>query len=117
MAPGSGVLDVRQAGEFLGAHAETVRRLARRHEIPAYKIGRDWRFQKDALQHWSETHSVRTREAMILVLDDKASIRNLATGFNIETSFRQDKFHLVASLRLTYRLTIHHKRQKRAFSL
>jgi excisionase family DNA binding protein len=76
-APGSGVLDAHQAGEFLGAHVETVRRLARRHEIPAYKIGKDWRFRESALQHWSETHHIRTREPVVLVVDDEAGIRTL----------------------------------------
>jgi excisionase family DNA binding protein len=77
IAQGNGVLDVHQAGKFLGAHAETIRRMARRHEIPAYKMGRDWRFRKSALQHWSETHYLRTRESVILVVDDEANIRNL----------------------------------------
>jgi excisionase family DNA binding protein len=37
-------LNIQQAAEFLGAHKETIRRLASRREIPATKIGRSWIF-------------------------------------------------------------------------
>jgi len=46
------VLDSHGTALYLGAHVETVRRLARRGEIPSYKIGKDWRFRKDALDQW-----------------------------------------------------------------
>lgn len=71
------VLNAHQAGEFMGAHVETVRRLARRHEIPAFKIGKDWRFRASALQHWSEIHHIRACQPVILVVDDEAGVRNL----------------------------------------
>jgi two-component system response regulator (stage 0 sporulation protein F) len=77
MTAQSGVLDVHQAGAFLGAHVETVRRMARRHEIPAFKVGKDWRFRETALQHWVETHHIREREPVILVVDDEARVRRL----------------------------------------
>jgi len=50
----SDVVNAKEAAEYLKAHVETVRRLARRGEIPAFKIGKDWRFHKEALQRWSE---------------------------------------------------------------
>ena len=47
MSPASAdVLDAHEAGWFLGAHIETVRRLARIGKLPAYKMGKDWRFSK-----------------------------------------------------------------------
>ena len=51
----SGVLNAKEAAEYLKAHVETVRRMARRGEIPAFKVGKDWRFQKEALKKWAET--------------------------------------------------------------
>ena len=51
----SGVLNAKEAAEYLKAHVETVRRMARRGEIPAFKVGKDWRFQKEALKKWTET--------------------------------------------------------------
>jgi excisionase family DNA binding protein len=50
----SGVLNAKEAAEYLKAHVETVRRMARRGEIPAFKLGKDWRFHLDALRRWSE---------------------------------------------------------------
>lgn len=37
-------LNIDQAAEFLGAHKETIRRLAVMGKIPAAKIGKGWRF-------------------------------------------------------------------------
>lgn len=37
-------LNIDQAAEFLGAHKETIRRLAVIGKIPAAKIGRRWTF-------------------------------------------------------------------------
>ncbi len=36
--------NIEEAAEFLGAHKETVRRLAVIGQIPGVKIGRSWRF-------------------------------------------------------------------------
>jgi excisionase family DNA binding protein len=48
------VINAREAAVFLKAHVETIRRMARRGEIPAFKVGKDWRFHKNALQIWSD---------------------------------------------------------------
>jgi two-component system CheB/CheR fusion protein len=48
------VLDANEAATLLSAHVETVRRLARRGEIPSFKLGKDWRFKRAALLHWAE---------------------------------------------------------------
>jgi len=53
------VLKAREAAGFLKAHVETIRRLARRGEIPAFKVGKDWRFHKEALRRWSEGQNPR----------------------------------------------------------
>jgi len=50
----SDVLNAKEAAEYLKAHVETVRRMARRGEIPAFKVGKDWRFHKELLRQWSE---------------------------------------------------------------
>jgi excisionase family DNA binding protein len=50
----SDVMNARDAGDFLKAHVETIRRRARRGEIPAFKVGKDWRFHKEALLSWTQ---------------------------------------------------------------
>ena len=48
------VLTAKEAASFLKAHVETIRRLARREVIPAFKVGKDWRFHAEALKKWSK---------------------------------------------------------------
>jgi excisionase family DNA binding protein len=44
---------------YLNLHPLTVRRLARDGEIPATKIGRQWRFKRDLLDRWLEEQSLK----------------------------------------------------------
>jgi excisionase family DNA binding protein len=82
------VLDVHEAGWLLGAHIETVRRLARRGAVPSYKVGKDWRFSKKALSRWMETHHVRQRSPLVLVVDDEKSIRVTVASFLEKDGYR-----------------------------
>jgi two-component system, response regulator, stage 0 sporulation protein F len=75
------VLNAQEAADFLGAHVETVRRLARIGDVPAYKIGKDWRFRKEALINWAETQSLRRKPPCVLVIDDDDSILKLMRRF------------------------------------
>ncbi len=44
-------LTVQDVAELTGVHAATVRRLARAGRLPgAYKIGRQWRFAREAIE-------------------------------------------------------------------
>lgn len=75
------VLDAHEAAWLLGAHVESVRRLARKGDIPAYKIGKDWRFSKPALERWAETHHLRERAPLVLVVDGEKSFRDTTRLF------------------------------------
>lgn len=44
------LLDSEQAAELMQLHPETVKRRARRGEIPAVKIGKVWRFRASGLE-------------------------------------------------------------------
>eukprot|EP01022_Parablepharisma_sp_SALTPOND_P033242 TRINITY_DN88340_c0_g1_i1.p1 TRINITY_DN88340_c0_g1~~TRINITY_DN88340_c0_g1_i1.p1 ORF type:complete len:309 (-),score=62.69 TRINITY_DN88340_c0_g1_i1:668-1594(-) len=68
-------MNAQEAADYLGAHVETVRRLARRGDIPAFKVGKDWRFRREALEQWIETHHQRHARSTVLVVDDEAAIR------------------------------------------
>lgn len=46
------ILNLEQAGEFLGISVKTMIKLLREENIPARKIGREWRFSKTALTAW-----------------------------------------------------------------
>jgi excisionase family DNA binding protein len=46
------VLDVAQAADLLDVSIVAVRNLAHTGAIPARKVGREWRFSKEALFRW-----------------------------------------------------------------
>jgi len=46
------ILTSEEAARYLRLGLETVKRKARAGEIPAAKIGRQWRFDKAALRRW-----------------------------------------------------------------
>lgn len=51
------IMTMYEVAEYLHIHLMTVRRLARDGELPAIKIGRLWRVQKDVLDRWMETQA------------------------------------------------------------
>jgi excisionase family DNA binding protein len=65
------VLNIREAAEFLRAHEQTIRRLARRGEIPAFKVGADWRFHEAALVRWLEEQQSGGSGRSVLIVDDE----------------------------------------------
>ena len=46
------VLDVQEAADLLGVSVWTVRDAANKGELPARKVGRAWRFSRQALLDW-----------------------------------------------------------------
>jgi two-component system response regulator (stage 0 sporulation protein F) len=69
------ILDSHAAARYLGAHVETIRRLARRGGIPAFKIGKDWRFSRSALREWIQSNPEQAQQPLVLVVDDERSVR------------------------------------------
>ena len=48
------VLTPEDVAELLHIDRETVYRMARRHEIPAFKVGTKWRFRRAGLRVWMQ---------------------------------------------------------------
>jgi excisionase family DNA binding protein len=55
------VLNAKEAAEFLGFNPYTIREKARAGEIPALKVGRQWRFSRQALLAFIEGRRVEDR--------------------------------------------------------
>ncbi len=53
----SDVLTIAEVAKYLKLHELTVRRLAREGELPAFKVGRQWRIKRDLLESWIEERS------------------------------------------------------------
>ena len=56
---GDHIMTIEEVARYLSLHELTVRRLAREGEIPAFKVGRQWRAKKDLLDRWIERETMR----------------------------------------------------------
>ena len=78
MTPPNSILTVAEAADYLKLHAETLRRMARRGQLPSFKIGTEWRFSRDALNRWIENQQRPSIPApVVLVVDDEEVIRSI----------------------------------------
>ena len=48
------VLTVKEASGYLKIAEKTLYRFIREQNIPAFKLGREWRFKKSLLDEWME---------------------------------------------------------------
>ncbi len=58
----SEIMTIEQVARYLSLHELTVRRLARDGEIPAFKVGRQWRVKRELLDSWIEREAYRNLE-------------------------------------------------------
>jgi len=68
------IMDVNEAAAYLRVHIETVRRLARRRALPCFKVGKDWRFSRSALDRWCMAHDSTDASATVLIVDDEPQV-------------------------------------------
>ncbi len=60
VVPVSRVMNVDEVARYLGVVPDTIYRKARRGEIPAVKMGKIWRFPKEALDQWLNDSALAT---------------------------------------------------------
>ena len=72
------LMNIKEAASYLRLNLMTVYRLAQNKQIPAFKVGGNWRFKKDLLETWTTRKSAVISGA-ILVVDDDPMIRELLT--------------------------------------
>jgi excisionase family DNA binding protein len=46
------VMTLDEVAAFLQVHPSTIYRLLKRHEIPAFKMGSEWRFNRESIESW-----------------------------------------------------------------
>jgi excisionase family DNA binding protein len=49
MAP---VLTVQNVAEYLHVHPSTIYRLVKKRQLPAFRVGSDWRFNRESIDRW-----------------------------------------------------------------
>jgi excisionase family DNA binding protein len=52
------IMTVREVAKYLRMHEMTIYRMARQGEIPAYKVGNRWRFNRERIEEWLNEHEV-----------------------------------------------------------
>jgi excisionase family DNA binding protein len=48
----TGVLTVREVAEYLRVHQTTVYRMLKEQKLPAFRVGSDWRFNREMINRW-----------------------------------------------------------------
>jgi excisionase family DNA binding protein len=46
------VLTVKDVSSYLRVHPSTIYRMLKRNQLPAFRVGSDWRFTVEAIDHW-----------------------------------------------------------------
>ncbi len=46
------VLTLEEVASYLRVHPSTIYRLLKRRQIPAFKVGSDWRFNLESIDQW-----------------------------------------------------------------
>jgi excisionase family DNA binding protein len=49
---GSSILTIQDIAEYLRVHPSTIYRLLKKRQLPAFKVGRDWRFRREEIDRW-----------------------------------------------------------------
>jgi excisionase family DNA binding protein len=58
---GARILTVPEVSEFLKVHPSTIYRLLKTSQIPAFKVGSDWRFNLFEIEHWSRERETKPK--------------------------------------------------------
>ena len=70
------ILTAQEAARYLRLAANTVKRKAQNGEIPAAKIGRQWRFQKAELDKWLASggdYERRVDRGLLALIEERAA--------------------------------------------
>jgi excisionase family DNA binding protein len=46
------IMNLRELSDYLRVHPSTIYRLLKRNQIPAFRIGGNWRFNVEAIDKW-----------------------------------------------------------------
>lgn len=57
--PMSQVMTVPELAQFLRVHPATIYRLLRDGRIPGFRVGAEWRFDREAIERWQQQREVK----------------------------------------------------------
>jgi excisionase family DNA binding protein len=76
----SRLMTVRDLSQYLHVHTSTIYRMLRQREIPAFRIGSDWRFNIESVDRWCSEQSEHKQPRNGSVLCEERA----AAGCNID---------------------------------
>ena len=53
------VMTVMEVAEYLHVHPSTIYRLLRKKDLPAFRVGSDWRFNRESIDAWRTSREHR----------------------------------------------------------
>lgn len=56
------VMTLEEVAGYLRVHPSTIYRLLKRRELPAFKVGSDWRFNQESIDRWRSDAEIGVRE-------------------------------------------------------
>jgi len=56
------LMTIKELAEYLQLEEHTIYKMARKGEIPAYKVAGQWRFKKEMIEEWLEQKLVSNGE-------------------------------------------------------
>jgi len=65
----SSILTIQDIAEYLRVHPTTIYRLLKKKQLPAFKVGRDWRFNLESIDRW-RTDAERSRGPAVFPLSN-----------------------------------------------
>lgn len=70
----SEILTIKQLAEYLQLPVQSLYQMAKNGDLPAAKVGKHWRFQREVIDDWLRARSTKARPR-ILVVDDEELVR------------------------------------------
>jgi excisionase family DNA binding protein len=74
----SRVLTVQEVSNYLRVHPSTIYRMLKKNQLPAFRVGSDWRFTVEAIDQWrerAEAGAVAESEALEAPREQRAQAR------------------------------------------
>ena len=61
------VMILEEVATYLRVHPSTIYRLLKKKQLPAFKVGSDWRFNQESIDRWRSNAESGAREGLYLV--------------------------------------------------
>lgn len=56
------ILTIKEVAEYFKVNERTIYRLANKGDIPAFKVGNIWRFERSKIAQWMEARSQQSKQ-------------------------------------------------------